>query len=167
MYFNLQRNVKCSNPSFYSKHLNLIPTWICLNGLWQIPAPLYWASVSWALQTEQKIAVRYAVTMALCREHSSESLHQSLMEEGLVEGHSFVFIKYSPTFSTDYLHKMFMTGLMNRSDKPNKHSSVLMFSWLSFIALWRLLTVITLMPLTSFCEHPCWKGGTTSHGWPS
>ena len=59
--------------------------------------------------------------MALCREYSSESLHQSLMEEGLVEGHSFVFIKYSPTFSTDYLYKMFMIGLMNRFDKPNKH----------------------------------------------
>ena len=88
------------------------------SGKYQLPCtkPVLAEHSNWA-----KIAVRYSVTMALCREHSSESLHQSLMEEGLVEGHSFVFIKYSPTFSTDYLYKMFMTGLMNRFDKPNKH----------------------------------------------
>ena len=67
------------------------------SGKYQLPCtkPVLAEHSNWA-----KIAVRYSVTMALCREHSSESLHQSLMEEGLVEGHSFVFIKYSPTFST-------------------------------------------------------------------
>lgn len=55
-----------------------------------------------------KIAIGYSVTMAFCKEHSSESLHQS-MTEGLVVGSSLVFIK---TF-TLFLNWLFVQNVLD------------------------------------------------------
>lgn len=81
----------------------------------------------------------------------------------VVEGHSFVFIKYSPTFSTDYLYKCLhdrslWTDLINLTSIP----VCWCFSWKLFLSLPSGFSLAKYppVPLTSFfCEHPCWKEG--------
>lgn len=54
IYFNLDRSLKCCNPSFYSKHLNLIPPWVSLGRPWHTRVhhsdPL-WGLSKWATIT--------------------------------------------------------------------------------------------------------------------
>lgn len=52
-YFHLDRNIKCPNPSFHSKQLNLNPSWISLSGQTAAPwtDPVSTESSQWATIT--------------------------------------------------------------------------------------------------------------------